>query len=364
MNSNPSSLRIEGSNLREKELREYYRGRGFGEDDAESAVAAVREFEGHLRARGASLESVDVDDVKGYVSLLISEGRNSMDRLLAIARYCYVAKKDDAYIYFTQIIGGRTVLPSISERLAQIAGEEKRDVVFEGVEAPPLGAPPEQFPRVTGLLMERLESELDQETRRKVLAGNHHRVPVESFAKHKEWYREAESLDQYLKKVHDEAVAELERYLEEGKIWYEQELTPDSRVCQGQPGGAVWGQERRQDLHDKVPLRPRGLPEGDGPPDEEVLHVPLPPGPGVHPDGRARGLPRVVLLQRGLRQAEVRRCLRGGDRGGGPGDRPRRGPSVPLLSQDTRRRSQVDASKPFECTCGSSQLLSSYDKLT
>lgn len=175
--------------MREKEFREYCRGRGLGEDDAESAVAAVREFEGHLGARGASLESMDVDDVKEYVSLLISEGRNSMDRLLAIARYCYIAKKDDAYIYFTQIIGGRTVLPSISERLAQIAGEEKRDVVFEGVEAPPLGAPPEQFPRVTGLLMERLESELDQETRRKVLAGNHHRVPVESFAKHKEWYR-------------------------------------------------------------------------------------------------------------------------------------------------------------------------------
>ncbi len=213
--------------MREKEFREYCRGRGLGEDDAESAVAAVLEYEGHLEARGASLESMDVDDVKEYVSLLISEGRNSMDRLLAIARYCYIAKKDDAYIYFTQIIGGRTVLPSISERLAQIAGEEKRDVVFEGVEAPPLGAPPEQFPRVTGLLMERLESELDQETRRKVLAGNHHRVPVEAFAKHKEWYREAESLDQYLKKVHDGAVAELERYLEEGKIWYEQEITPE-----------------------------------------------------------------------------------------------------------------------------------------
>ena len=213
--------------MREKELREYYRGRGLGEDDAESAVAAVREYEGHLRARGASLESMAVDDVKEYVSLLISEGRNSMDRLLAIARYCYIAKKDDAYIYFTQIIGGRTVLPSISERLAHIAGEEKRDVVFEGVVAPPLGAPPEQFPRVTGLLMERLESELDRETRRKVLAGNHHRVPVEAFEKHKSWYREAESLDQYLKKVHDGAVAELERYLEEGKIWYEQEITPE-----------------------------------------------------------------------------------------------------------------------------------------
>jgi hypothetical protein len=168
-----------------------------------------------------------VDDIKEYVSMLISQGKNSRDRLLAIARYCYLVKKHDVYIYFTSIVGGRTVLPSISERLARIAGEGERDIIFKGVEAPPLGAPPEEFPKVTGLLMERLESELDQETRRKVLAGNHHKIPVEAFSKHKKWFEEAESLDEFLKKVHDEAVAELERYMEEDKIWYEQEITPE-----------------------------------------------------------------------------------------------------------------------------------------
>ncbi len=213
--------------MREKELREYYREREFGEDDTEFAVTAVRECKEHLETKGGSLESMSVDDVKEYVSQLISEDKNSMDRLLAIARYCYLVKKHDVYVYFASILGGRTVLPSISERLACIAGEAKRDVVFEGLEAPPLGAPPEEFPGVTGLLMERLESELDQGTRRRVLAGNHHRIPVEAFAKHKEWYQEAGSLDEFLKKVHDGAVVELEEYLREGKVWYEQEITPE-----------------------------------------------------------------------------------------------------------------------------------------
>lgn len=140
----------------DKELREFYRERGLSEEDAESAVDAVREYEEHLEARGASLESMSIEDVRGYVSHLISEDKNSMDRLLAIARYCFIAKLNDVYIYFTSILGGRTVLPSISERLAEIAGEEKRAVVFEGLEAPPLGSPPEEFPKVTGLLMERL----------------------------------------------------------------------------------------------------------------------------------------------------------------------------------------------------------------
>lgn len=213
--------------MREKEFRDYCRERNFSEEDTESAVTAVQEYEVHLKTKGKSLESMAVDDVKEYVSLLISEDKNSMDRLLAIARYCFLVKKHDVYIYFTSIVGGRTVLPSISERLALIAGEEKRDIIFKGVEAPPLGASPEQFPKVTGLLMERLESELDQKTCRKVLAGNHHKVPVEAFTRHKKWFQEAESLDQFLKKVHDEAVAELEQYMKEDKIWYEQEITPE-----------------------------------------------------------------------------------------------------------------------------------------
>ena len=211
----------------EEELREFYRERGLSEEDAETAIKAVREFEEYLGSRGVSLESVSVDDVREYVSLLISEDRNSMERLVAIARFCYLEKRHDVYIYFTSILGGRSVLPSISERLAQIAGEEKRDAVFEGLEAPPLGSPPEEFPKVTGLLMERLGAELDQRTCRRVLAGNHHRIPVEGFERHKKWYREAGSIDLFLKKMHEEAIAELEEYLRENKIWYEQEITPE-----------------------------------------------------------------------------------------------------------------------------------------
>ncbi|MFC1800323.1 DUF6144 family protein, partial [Candidatus Eisenbacteria bacterium] len=60
-----------------------------------------------------------------------------------------------------------------------------------------------------------------------VLAGNHHRIPVEGFTKHKAWLAEAGGLDAFLKRVHDEAVADLERHLKEGKVWYEQVITPE-----------------------------------------------------------------------------------------------------------------------------------------
>ena len=89
----------------EKELREFYRERDHSEEDATFAIMEVRAYEEYLKAKGASLEFMSVDDVQEYVSLLISHDKNSMDRLLAIARYCFITKKHDEYIYFTAILG-------------------------------------------------------------------------------------------------------------------------------------------------------------------------------------------------------------------------------------------------------------------
>ncbi|UCH57272.1 MAG: hypothetical protein JSV18_08070 [Candidatus Bathyarchaeota archaeon] len=164
--------------------------------------------------------------MREYISFLVSQGRNSWDRLSALARYSYVVGRNNFYIYFTSILGGRSVLPSISERLATIAGEEAKDRIFEGVEPPPLGSPPERFPTVTQLLMERLEANLSPDACRRVLAGNHHRVPVEGFKEQREMFLKAGSIDEFLKELHNRAVAELERYMSEGRIWYEQEITP------------------------------------------------------------------------------------------------------------------------------------------
>jgi hypothetical protein len=196
--------------MQEKMFRDYCKKRNLGDDAIEKAVGHVREFEEHLGDEGVALDSARVEDVKKYMVKLIMEKRNTEDRLLALARYSYAAKMNDIFIYFASILGGRTVLPSISERLAAIAGEEARGRVFDGVEPPPLGSPPEDYPPVTRRLMERLEAELSPETCRMVLAGNHHRVPVEGFEGRKRLFEESETVDDFLVKDHERAVAELE----------------------------------------------------------------------------------------------------------------------------------------------------------
>jgi hypothetical protein len=210
--------------MKEKEFRELLEKRDMDETQIESAFDAVRVFEAELK--GKALESASLDDLKSHLARLISREENTYDRLLALARYFYATGRSDLYIYFTAVIGGLSVLPSISERLGELVDEETRDRVFEGVERPPLGSPPEEIPRVTSLLMERLQAELPPEVYRKVLAGNHHRIPLEAFDGLKKLYEESGSIAEFLKKRHGKAVAELEEFLAEGKVWYEQEITP------------------------------------------------------------------------------------------------------------------------------------------
>ncbi len=197
------------------------------EENVDFAVGAVKEFEGYLEKRQKSFESAGLDALKSYVSLLIKEGKNSLDRLIALARYCGFAKKNDYFVYLVSLFGAREVLPGISERLEAIAGKEARRKVFNGFELPPLGSPQDDYPELTRQIIDAMEAELPGETCREVLTYNYHKVPVEAFKEKKDRFEKAKSIDEFLKDEHRRFVEELSDYMKRGQIWYEQEITPE-----------------------------------------------------------------------------------------------------------------------------------------
>jgi hypothetical protein len=220
--------RTRGRNeLKEKAFRKYLNGRKLSATSIEFSVAAVKEFEKYLRNRKITLKSAGVDVLRDYISLLIEEDRNSEDRLVAIARYCYLAKKNDLYIYFTQIIGASEVLPEIGERLAAIAGKAAHGRVFHDLEMPPLGSPQDSYPKLTKMILDRMEAELPAETCREILTWNYHNIPIEAFKDSKERFEKSASIDEYLKGEHERLIEELEGCMREGRPWFEQEITPE-----------------------------------------------------------------------------------------------------------------------------------------
>lgn len=213
--------------LREKEYGHYCREKGCTGEEVANAILAVIEFESFLGGREKTFGSAAVEDLRDYISTLIAQQRNSEERLVAIARCSYLEKKNDLYVYLVAILGGSTVIASISDRLEALAGEDIKNLVFEGVESLPLGSTSEVQSPVVQVLVSRLESALAPELCRNVLAGNHHRIPVESFNEYRDWFNCSESIDAFLVKVHEEAVKDLEQHMLEDRLWYEQEITPD-----------------------------------------------------------------------------------------------------------------------------------------
>jgi len=211
--------------MREREFREHLQNRGQDEPQIVNAVEAVLDFEGALKEEGKAIESTTLQDLRDYLALLVSQKENSPERIGALSSYFYATDRNDLYIYFTSITGGRGIFSSMSERLESLVDEDTRKRVFDGFEMPPLGSPPEEGPHVTRLLMERLQYELPPEVCRRVLAGNHHRISLEAFKGLKELFEESGSIDELLKRRHERAVTVLEEHLAEGKIWYEQEIT-------------------------------------------------------------------------------------------------------------------------------------------
>jgi predicted hydrocarbon binding protein len=213
--------------MMEKEFRAFLEGRKLAAEKIEFAISAIKDFEDYLKKSNVELTEADLSLLNGYISLLISEGRNSEDRLVAIARYCYFVKKNDFYRYIAGIINAVEVLPGIGARLAELEGEDVRLRIFEGIDLPPLGSSQESYPRLTRTVMNRMEEVLPHERCKEILTWNYHNIPREAFLGHRERFEKADSLDEYLKDEHGRFVEEITRFMNEGKVWYEQEITPE-----------------------------------------------------------------------------------------------------------------------------------------
>jgi len=114
---------------KEKEFTEYLVERGSSPEQVEAALEAVKEAVEYFEAEGKRIDEASVEDFKGYVQKLMDEGKNTEDNLLGLGRYVYILDMKEVWIYFAAILGGRNILPSISERLEEIAGEETLSLI-------------------------------------------------------------------------------------------------------------------------------------------------------------------------------------------------------------------------------------------
>jgi hypothetical protein len=211
---------------KEQEFETYLIERKIDPETQYKYKQAVRKAIIFFREMGLSLEEASVNDFEKYIYYLIDSAENNEENIVGLARYMNMIDNKEAWIYFALLIGGREILPSIADRLESIAGKKLKKDVFKNVKIPPLGSKPAQYCEATSNLMKEFKKKLSPDVYRRVLAGNHHKVPEEWFMKHKQWLRDLNGdIDAWLEKMHNDAIEDLENHLKENKVWFEQVIT-------------------------------------------------------------------------------------------------------------------------------------------
>ncbi|RKZ10388.1 hypothetical protein DRQ25_03015 [Candidatus Fermentibacteria bacterium] len=212
--------------MKTAEYTEFLRSRNVDSNGINDALENVADFEEYLSLAGGDIDSVQINSVKDYFSTLIKDEKNTMDRFRNLARYFYITGQNQVYIYVISTVSGREVFESISDKLESNKGTDCSNNVFDGLDLPPLGSPPGTYPANTCMLVKRL-MDIDSNTCHDVLADNHHGIPHESFQKYIQWFEESDSLDDFLERIHADRISVLQQHLDEGKVWFEQEITPE-----------------------------------------------------------------------------------------------------------------------------------------
>ena len=213
--------------MNESKLRELYSNRGVSATATDAAIQVCQQFGKAMQKQGVSFETVTVDFIKSYIKNLIEHGENDLGTLVALARYFLMIGRNEIYVYFTSLVGGRGVIENITERVAKSQGIEVAETLKERTGKLPLGTDPEQQPEFTANFMEELKKLVPAEQIGCVMAGNNHGIPREAFLKDKLRFEELGSLDEFLVEFHKRKVAELQEHCDNGTVWYEQTITQE-----------------------------------------------------------------------------------------------------------------------------------------
>lgn len=205
-------------------FRELLRTRKLTDEVIDASILIAERFEGYL---AASSETPDETSAWRFSKILIQEGQNSYDNLLALARYGLFTKNNDLYVAILELVDGAEAQPNLYKKVGELFGEAVRDEAFAGIGVSPLGLPPTEKPFDMFPVIDRLIDRVGYETTEQLLSACLRDLPDEGFQDEREKYAQSTSIDGYLKVKRQAFINELKQCQQEGKLFFSQEITDE-----------------------------------------------------------------------------------------------------------------------------------------
>jgi hypothetical protein len=210
----------------EQGFRVFLAKRNLTEKAVKAHISIVKEFEEYLKKRDGDneIDKAKPNDFDDFTEILMKEGRDTFDNMLALARYVLFTDNKTLTVHTLELIDGADVMENLSTNLKQKAGEAKWREIFGDIKLPSHITLPKDKPKITKKVMERLEAKLDKAKCREVLSSNLHFVPDEAFKASKKAFQESKNIDNFLHNRHVEYVEELSEHAKEETLYYTQEV--------------------------------------------------------------------------------------------------------------------------------------------
>ncbi len=216
-------VELKGMKMELDGFKVFLQQRKIDAEQIKAAMLIVEEFSRFLRYQ-KSVEHASHEDVYDFSDYLIKQEKNTFENYVSLLRFGYFQKNKKLIIGFLEILDGSEMIVNFSKRLIEEYGEELRDAVFEGIEIPPLGIRPRQKVAVTKRLVERFLAKVDYaECKTFFEIGLRDKYP-QSYEKPTKLYQEADDVDEFLRRSHQNLITTLENHMKEDTLFFTQEI--------------------------------------------------------------------------------------------------------------------------------------------
>lgn len=217
--------------MREQAFREYLISRGVSIQEIDSQIKIIRKIESDLRQKvpSWSLDDLNAVGIQEVFNTLMDQGENTVENLQTMARYAKAVKNDLMFVSVFEMLDGYEVMERLHKKVADFAGEDLRDMIFEDLPLPPLGLSRKGKAQYTYRIMHRMETIFEERTCREILRDSLRFLPDEYYQNDKKDYFDKckGDMDQFLRLKRDKFVNTLIDHQSNGELFFGQEITAD-----------------------------------------------------------------------------------------------------------------------------------------
>ena len=209
-----------------EEFKEHLKKKNLTEEKITKYISSMQNFQDFLDKVKASIDAFPVGKLQEYTTFLVSKNKEEViDLILGLYNYAWFIKKFDYIEELIDIFESFEALETLKKRIGEIYGEKTANEIFKGITIPPLGVHPEEKPKVTKIVMKRLEQKLGVEITKDLLRPCLHGGPQPP--QDKELFLKLKDLDEFLTRKHQDIVNEAIKHRNEKTAMFAQFVDDD-----------------------------------------------------------------------------------------------------------------------------------------